>query len=144
MTSAPAAAKTTQPAKSVTQKPVFKAGIAVGVILLALGIAAFCLWLLWYRRRRQHERANIPAISEADSDIYSPDPASAVPGPILRSNPDADEYPGNTGRGNEVSRLSPISDSGWTGGFKAGFVGRSMDERIRPVVDPYRMPYEGT
>jgi hypothetical protein len=84
-------------------------------------------------------------MSDADSDVYIPEPMSAVPGPILRPNPDPYEY-----RGNDGPRLSPISDrmnnrnSIWSGGYSGGFAGRSTDERMRPAVDPYRIPYEGT
>lgn len=85
-------------------------------------------------------------MSDADSDIYSPEPTSALPGLILRPNPDPYEYRG----GNDGLRLSPVSDrgngrnSGWSGGHSGGFPGRATAERIRPVVDPYRIPYEGT
>ena len=79
-------------------------------------------------------------MSDMDSDIYHPEPSSAVPGPILRPNPDPYEF-----------RVSPVSDRGtsrnsgmWSGGYSGGFAGRATDERIRPVVDPYRIPYEGT
>jgi hypothetical protein len=74
-------------------------------------------------------------MSEADSDVYIPGPTSAVPGTIARSKQRGNNFRGSGGRGNE----------GWRGGYSGGFAGRATDERMRPVVDPYRiMPYEGT
>ena len=83
-------------------------------------------------------------MSDANSSIYNPDPLNGIPGPILRPNPDPYEY-----------RVSPVSDggrngrgrdrdSGFSGGYSGGFPGRATGDRIRPVVDPYRIPYEGT
>ena len=84
-------------------------------------------------------------MSEAESDIYRPEPTSAVPGPILRPNSDTYEF-----RGNDGLRLSPVDNrgnirnSGWSGGHTGGFAGRATDESFRSVVEPYMMPYEGT
>ena len=84
-------------------------------------------------------------MSDVDSDIYTPEPTSAVPGPILR--PSSDPYEGGA---NDGLGISPVSErgnwrnSGWSGGFAGGFAGRATDERLRPVANPRLMPYEGT
>jgi len=77
--------------------------------------------------------------------MYTPEPTSAVPGPILRLNRDSHEYREVR---NDGLRPSPVSGrdngrDGWSGGYNGGFAGRSTDQTIRPVVD-YRIPYEGT
>jgi hypothetical protein len=83
-------------------------------------------------------------MADRNSDDYHPDPASGVPGPFFRPipRPTPDPY--------EFRPVSPVSGRGergsgmWSGGFAGGHAGQTTDERLRPVVDPYRIPYEGT